>query len=147
MSDDDQVLAPVMQAFTTCAPIFQALGDPHRQAIVLLLAQHERLAVKVIAEQTTGERIRIDRGWTVEARHPWTRLRGRAGQQKPRRTCCRQLPCEFIEGEERQAVGGDIDSCTRRQLRLEVVQNTVSTDVLDESHQALPPPVGRRDRH
>lgn len=50
MSDDEQALAPVMDAFKTCAPIFQALGDPHRQAIVLLLAQHERLAVKVIAE-------------------------------------------------------------------------------------------------
>lgn len=43
-------LGRVMRAFESCAPIFQALGDPHRQAIVLLLAQHERLAVNAIAE-------------------------------------------------------------------------------------------------
>ena len=45
----DPSLATVMRAFESCAPIFQALGDPHRQAIVLLLAQHERLAVNAIA--------------------------------------------------------------------------------------------------
>lgn len=50
LNDSDPALAPVMRAFAVCAPIFQALGDPHRQAIVLLLAQHDRLAVNVIAE-------------------------------------------------------------------------------------------------
>lgn len=39
-----------MQAFARCGPLFQALGDPHRQAIILLLSQHERLAVNQITE-------------------------------------------------------------------------------------------------
>lgn len=47
-----QGLAEVVRAFEGCAPIFQALGDTHRQAIVLLLAQHERLAVNAIAQTT-----------------------------------------------------------------------------------------------
>ena len=50
LQDVDPTFGPVMSAFKSCAPIFQALGDPHRQAIVLLLAQHDRLAVNVIAE-------------------------------------------------------------------------------------------------
>lgn len=40
----------VLQAFARCGPLFQALGDPHRQAIILLLSQHERLAVNQITE-------------------------------------------------------------------------------------------------
>jgi DNA-binding transcriptional ArsR family regulator len=50
LSGIDPTLGLVMRAFESCAPIFQALGDPHRQSIVLLLAQHDRLAVNVIAE-------------------------------------------------------------------------------------------------
>lgn len=46
----DAELASIMRAFEACAPLFQALGDPHRQAIVLMLAQHERLAVNAIAD-------------------------------------------------------------------------------------------------
>lgn len=29
--------ASVLEAFSRCGPLFQALGDPHRQAIILLL--------------------------------------------------------------------------------------------------------------
>lgn len=40
----------VLEAFSRCGPLFQALGDPHRQAIILLLSQHERLAVNAITD-------------------------------------------------------------------------------------------------
>lgn len=35
---------------TRCLPLFTALGDPHRQAILLLFAQHGRLNVGQIVE-------------------------------------------------------------------------------------------------
>lgn len=38
--------------FTACAPLFHALGDPQRQRIVLLLAQHDELSVNAIADAT-----------------------------------------------------------------------------------------------
>ncbi len=46
----DPGLRKVQAAFRRCAPLFQALGDPHRQSIVLLLTERERLNVGQIAE-------------------------------------------------------------------------------------------------
>ncbi len=45
-----RALRPVLTAFERCGPLFQALGDPHRQSIILLLADNERLNVAAIAE-------------------------------------------------------------------------------------------------
>ncbi len=42
--------SPALDAFRRCAPIFAALGDPHRQAIVMLLAEHDALNVTRITE-------------------------------------------------------------------------------------------------
>ena len=42
--------SPALDAFRRCAPIFAALGDPHRQAIVLMLAEQEALNVTRITE-------------------------------------------------------------------------------------------------
>ncbi len=42
--------SPSLDAFHRCAPIFAALGDPHRQAIVLLLAEHGALNVTRITD-------------------------------------------------------------------------------------------------
>lgn len=44
-------LADVLASFRACAPVFNALGDRHRQDIVMLLAQDERLNVTQIAER------------------------------------------------------------------------------------------------
>jgi ArsR family transcriptional regulator, arsenate/arsenite/antimonite-responsive transcriptional repressor len=43
-------LDDVAESFRTCGPIFHALGDPFRQDILLLLAQHEQLNVNQITE-------------------------------------------------------------------------------------------------
>lgn len=40
----------VLEAFSRCSPLFQALSDVHRQSIILLLSQHERLPVNAIAD-------------------------------------------------------------------------------------------------
>lgn len=40
----------VAAAFHACESLFHAMGDPARQAIILLLAQHERLNVNQITE-------------------------------------------------------------------------------------------------
>ncbi|MGD6818076.1 ArsR/SmtB family transcription factor [Metabacillus sp. 113a] len=42
----------VLEIFRSCTPIFQALGDPARQDIILLLAKHDTLTVNQIAEQS-----------------------------------------------------------------------------------------------
>ncbi len=42
--------SPALDAFRRCAPLFAALGDPHRQAIVMLLAEHDALNVNRITE-------------------------------------------------------------------------------------------------
>jgi DNA-binding transcriptional ArsR family regulator len=44
-------LEDVQQSLRNCAPIFQALGDPARQDIIMLLAENERLNVTAITEQ------------------------------------------------------------------------------------------------
>jgi ArsR family transcriptional regulator, arsenate/arsenite/antimonite-responsive transcriptional repressor len=38
--------------FRECIPLFNALSDPARQDIILLLAEHETLSVNEIAEQS-----------------------------------------------------------------------------------------------
>lgn len=43
-------LDDVAATFKACEGLFHALGDPGRQAIILLLAQHERLNVTQITE-------------------------------------------------------------------------------------------------
>lgn len=37
-----------IEVFRSCIPLFQALSDPHRQDIVLLLAEHDKLTVNEI---------------------------------------------------------------------------------------------------
>jgi ArsR family transcriptional regulator, arsenate/arsenite/antimonite-responsive transcriptional repressor len=51
MARKQPTLNDVQKSFRRCAPIFQALGDPARQDIIMLLAEHERLNVTAIAEQ------------------------------------------------------------------------------------------------
>ncbi|WNQ10123.1 metalloregulator ArsR/SmtB family transcription factor [Paenibacillus aurantius] len=41
-----------METFRSCIPLFQALSDPARQDIILLLAEKERLSVNEIAEHS-----------------------------------------------------------------------------------------------
>ena len=43
-------LDDVAKTFQACESLFHALGDPARQQIVLLLAEHERLNVNQITE-------------------------------------------------------------------------------------------------
>jgi ArsR family transcriptional regulator len=43
-------LDDVAKTFRACESLFHALGDPARQQIILLLAQHERLNVNQITE-------------------------------------------------------------------------------------------------
>lgn len=43
-------LSDVAKTFRACEGLFHALGDPARQRIVLLLAEHERLNVNQITE-------------------------------------------------------------------------------------------------
>lgn len=43
-------LDDVAKTFRACESLFHAFGDPARQQIVLLLAEHERLNVKQITE-------------------------------------------------------------------------------------------------
>lgn len=43
-------LADVRQTFRDCESLFHALGDPARQAIILLLSEHERLNVNQVTE-------------------------------------------------------------------------------------------------
>jgi ArsR family transcriptional regulator len=43
-------LDDVAKTFRACESLFHALGDPARQKIVLLLAEHERLNVNQITE-------------------------------------------------------------------------------------------------
>lgn len=42
--------------FRECIPLFNALSDTARQDIILLLAEHERLSVNEIAEQSNLSR-------------------------------------------------------------------------------------------
>jgi ArsR family transcriptional regulator len=44
-------LEDVLASFRDCALVFNALGDKHRQDIVMLLAQDERLNVNQIAQR------------------------------------------------------------------------------------------------
>ncbi|GMB07993.1 ArsR family transcriptional regulator [Thermolongibacillus altinsuensis] len=41
-----------MELFRACIPLFQTLSDPHRQDIILLLAEHEALTVNEITEHS-----------------------------------------------------------------------------------------------
>lgn len=51
-SDTAQItLDDVLVSFRACAPVFNALGDPYRQDIIMLLAVGERLNVGQIAER------------------------------------------------------------------------------------------------
>lgn len=54
MSDcTEQSCSPLsLEQFQQCTPLFQALGDPARQQIILLLGQHPQLNVKQITEQS-----------------------------------------------------------------------------------------------
>lgn len=45
-----------LELFQACTPIFQALGDPVRQQLILLLAQHERLNVTMLAAESPMSR-------------------------------------------------------------------------------------------
>jgi len=45
-----------IDTFRMCIPLFQALSDPARQDIILLLAENERLTVNEITEQATLSR-------------------------------------------------------------------------------------------
>jgi ArsR family transcriptional regulator, arsenate/arsenite/antimonite-responsive transcriptional repressor len=56
MARKTPTLNDVLKSFRSCAPIFQALGDPARQDIIMLLAENERLNVTAIAEQMTLSR-------------------------------------------------------------------------------------------
>jgi ArsR family transcriptional regulator, arsenate/arsenite/antimonite-responsive transcriptional repressor len=49
-------LEEVLTSFRACAPLFQAMGDPARQDIIMMLAEHERLNVNAIAERMTLSR-------------------------------------------------------------------------------------------
>ena len=49
-------MTDVASRLRQCAPLFHALGDPARQEIILLLAQHERLTVGAVADQLTVSR-------------------------------------------------------------------------------------------
>jgi DNA-binding transcriptional ArsR family regulator len=45
-----------VDVFRECIPLFNALSDTARQDIILLLAEHERLSVNEIAEQSNLSR-------------------------------------------------------------------------------------------
>lgn len=45
-----------MDSFRACIPLFQALLDPSRQDIILLLFEHKRLTVNEITEYATLSR-------------------------------------------------------------------------------------------
>ncbi|WEG13429.1 metalloregulator ArsR/SmtB family transcription factor [Pullulanibacillus sp. KACC 23026] len=45
-----------VDVFRKCIPLFNALSDTARQDIILLLAEHERLSVNEIAEQSNLSR-------------------------------------------------------------------------------------------
>ncbi|MFY0544108.1 ArsR/SmtB family transcription factor [Brevibacillus sp. H7] len=47
---------PAVELFRACIPLFQALADPARQDIILLLAEKEKLTVNEIAEHATLSR-------------------------------------------------------------------------------------------
>ncbi|WP_226659571.1 ArsR/SmtB family transcription factor [Pseudalkalibacillus hwajinpoensis] len=45
-----------LQLFRKSTPLFQALGDPYRQDIILLLSEHDCLSVNEITEQSSLSR-------------------------------------------------------------------------------------------
>jgi ArsR family transcriptional regulator, arsenate/arsenite/antimonite-responsive transcriptional repressor len=45
-----------IDVFRSCIPLFNALSDPARQDIILLLAEHEVLSVNEIADQSNLSR-------------------------------------------------------------------------------------------
>ncbi len=45
-----------IQLFRKSTPIFQALGDPYRQDIIMLLSEHDPLSVNEITERSTLSR-------------------------------------------------------------------------------------------
>jgi ArsR family transcriptional regulator, arsenate/arsenite/antimonite-responsive transcriptional repressor len=45
-----------IEIFRACIPLFNALSDPARQDIILLLAEHESLSVNEIAQQSNLSR-------------------------------------------------------------------------------------------
>lgn len=49
-------LKDVKKSLDRCAPLFHALGDVNRQAILLLLAEFERLNVSEISERVSFSR-------------------------------------------------------------------------------------------
>lgn len=45
-----------IESFRSCIPLFQAMGDPARQDIILLLAEHDELTVNEITEHSVLSR-------------------------------------------------------------------------------------------
>ncbi|MCA0989077.1 ArsR/SmtB family transcription factor [Guptibacillus algicola] len=45
-----------IELFRKSTPIFQALGDPYRQDIIMLLSDHDQLSVNEITEKSTLSR-------------------------------------------------------------------------------------------
>ncbi len=56
MSKKLPTLSDVRESFKQCVPLFHALGDPHRQEIVLILAETEGLNVNMIVERMSLSR-------------------------------------------------------------------------------------------
>jgi DNA-binding transcriptional ArsR family regulator len=48
----DNGLEKSLELFKQCSPVFQSLGDPCRQRIVMMLAEHGALNVKQITEHS-----------------------------------------------------------------------------------------------
>jgi len=47
---------PAIESFRICIPLFQAMSDPARQDIILLLAEHDRLSVNEITQYSSLSR-------------------------------------------------------------------------------------------
>lgn len=58
-----------IDVFRSCIPLFTALSDPARQDIILLLAEHERLSVNEITEQSTLSRPAISHHLKILREH------------------------------------------------------------------------------
>jgi DNA-binding transcriptional ArsR family regulator len=49
---DERMGQKAIDVFRSCIPLFQTLSDPHRQDIIMLLAEHEALTVNEITEHS-----------------------------------------------------------------------------------------------
>ncbi|WP_270182545.1 ArsR/SmtB family transcription factor [Alkalihalobacillus sp. CinArs1] len=54
--NNEQEHHEVIDLFRKSTPIFQALGDPYRQDIIMLLSEHDKLSVNEITEKSTLSR-------------------------------------------------------------------------------------------